>query len=173
MDNANAGSLSLHLFSRLLFRIANQWAVHIDLEESVEILEKIFERITVRKALNMYKSTSKICYPTIYIDIIADEEEKEQFTPNPIEVDQSMFEKCESGEPILADHEYHWLEEAETLTAAKYKRPKIQKAPPRKDGIDFDVPVFTIKDALDYRETVSFYQNAGDYKPSEDDVVSY
>jgi len=35
------------------------------------------------------------------------------------------------------------------------------------------VPVFTIKDALEYKETTSYYQNAGDYKPSEDDVVRH
>lgn len=35
------------------------------------------------------------------------------------------------------------------------------------------MPVFTIKDALEYKENVSYYQNAGDYKPCEDDVVTY
>lgn len=125
MDSSNHGALNLHLFSRLLFRIANQWAVHIDLEEYIEILEKIFERITVRKALSLADSSVKVCYPTIMVDVIADEEEKEQFVPNPIELDSSMFEKCEPDEPVLGDHEYHWMEEPETLTAAKYRRPKI------------------------------------------------
>ena len=76
------------------------------------------------------------------------------------------------GELIRDEFEYTWIEDPKTLTVAKHKRPKIQPPPPKKEGgLDLDAPIFTIKDALEYTETVHYYQNFGDYKPQPDDTI--
>jgi hypothetical protein len=51
IDCAGQPEITLHLFTKLLFRIVHQWATHIDLDEYVEFLEKLFARITIRKAV--------------------------------------------------------------------------------------------------------------------------
>jgi hypothetical protein len=51
MDCSGAEEMNLHIFTKLLFRIAHQYAVHIDLDEYIELLNKIYHRITVRMAI--------------------------------------------------------------------------------------------------------------------------
>lgn len=77
MDSANHGELNLHLLTKLLFRVAHNWATHIDLEEYIEVLEKVYQRITVRKVICAKDNKTVICYPTIYCDVVPDPDEAE------------------------------------------------------------------------------------------------
>jgi hypothetical protein len=43
--------MNLTMFQKMLFRIAHSWATHIDIEEYVEILSKVYERITMKKVI--------------------------------------------------------------------------------------------------------------------------
>jgi len=65
MDSGGLQELNYHQFGKLIFRIAHHWATHIDLGEYVELLEKVFSRITVRKVLKTTDQNILICYPTI------------------------------------------------------------------------------------------------------------
>jgi hypothetical protein len=42
MDSDGEESLNFDLFNKLLFRIAHSWATHVDLDEYLEILDKIY-----------------------------------------------------------------------------------------------------------------------------------
>ena len=46
VDSRGQDQLTFQLFTKLLFRVAHQWATHIDLDEYIDLLEKIFNRIT-------------------------------------------------------------------------------------------------------------------------------
>ena len=50
-DSQGQATLNLHLFTKVLFRIAHQWSVHIDLDEYIELLTKVYTRITIRKVI--------------------------------------------------------------------------------------------------------------------------
>lgn len=50
-DSHGHQELTFHLFKKSLFRIAHAWAVHISVEEYVELLTKIYHRITIRKVI--------------------------------------------------------------------------------------------------------------------------
>ena len=90
--------LSLHLFTKLLFRISHQWAVHIDLDEYLELLQKLFDRITIRKVIKASDGSSIVCFPTIYTQIIPDKESEETFAPNSSGADEALLEACASDE---------------------------------------------------------------------------
>jgi len=46
MDSLGNTELTLHLFTKVLFRVAHNWAMHVDRDEYCEILDKVFRRIT-------------------------------------------------------------------------------------------------------------------------------
>jgi hypothetical protein len=43
--------LTFNMLSKSLFRVAHWWCTHIDLEEYLDMLQKIFDRITVRRVI--------------------------------------------------------------------------------------------------------------------------
>jgi len=47
MDSRGQEELSFNLLTKVLFRIAHSWATNIDLDEYVELLSKIFDRIII------------------------------------------------------------------------------------------------------------------------------
>jgi hypothetical protein len=47
MDSRGQEELSINLLTKVLFRIAHSWATNIDLDEYVELLSKIYDRIII------------------------------------------------------------------------------------------------------------------------------
>ena len=175
-DSQGQATLNLHLFTKVLFRIAHQWAVHIDLDEYIELLTKVYARITVRKVIRASDGSALLCYPTIYSEIIPEEENAEAFAPNTSGADEALLEPCASDEEDKEGWDYKYLEDAGSMTLKKHKK---KSAPPpvetsTGDGLDLDsAPLFSVKDAIIFKEEVIFHQNSGDYKPKQDDMVSY
>ena len=49
MDSKDSNSMTYKQFTKTLFRIANEWSTNFDLEEYVDFLQKIYDRITLKK----------------------------------------------------------------------------------------------------------------------------
>ena len=47
MDSQGQEELSFNLLTKVLFRIAHSWATNIDLDEYMELLSKIYDRIII------------------------------------------------------------------------------------------------------------------------------
>ena len=47
MDSRGQEELTFNLLTKVLFRIAHSWATNIDLDEYVELLSKIYDRIII------------------------------------------------------------------------------------------------------------------------------
>ena len=47
MDSRGQEELSFNLLTKVLFRIAHSWATNIDLDEYMELLSKIYDRIII------------------------------------------------------------------------------------------------------------------------------
>jgi len=65
MDSVGNAELSLHLFTKVLYRIAHQWATHIDLNEYCELLMKVHKRITIRKVIRAHDGEVILAMPTL------------------------------------------------------------------------------------------------------------
>lgn len=64
--------MSLTLFQKSLFKIAHSWTIHIDIEEYVEFLTKLFDRIIAKKIISADGSTF-ILLPEIFTEITQDD----------------------------------------------------------------------------------------------------
>ena len=176
MDRTNQTELTLHLFTKLLFRIAHQWATHINLEEYVELLNKIYQRITIRKVISATSGKAILCHPTIQCEVLPPDPEGgiDPFTSAEGE-DSAMWEPCLSDEEEDEQFEYFYVENPDTLTVKKHKKRQALVADGAdENAIDLDsIPMFPSKEPMVYREEVTYHQNSGDYRPSGDDLVSY
>jgi len=70
LDSAGHEELSLHLFTKMLFRIAHSWATHINVEEYCELLMKIYQRITFKKVIKAANSEVVFANPTIVCEVV-------------------------------------------------------------------------------------------------------
>ena len=57
-----------------MFRVAHYWGTHVDVAEYVELLEKIYERITCRKIIRGEDGACEIVLPRIEVNIFQEKE---------------------------------------------------------------------------------------------------
>jgi len=57
--------MNLTMFQKMLFRIAHSWATHIDIEEYVEVLSKVYDRITMKKVIRGDSGNVEMALPRL------------------------------------------------------------------------------------------------------------
>jgi len=50
-DARGQSTMNLIMFQKALFRVAHGWATHIDMDEYIEVLTKVYDRITIKKVI--------------------------------------------------------------------------------------------------------------------------
>jgi hypothetical protein len=160
MDSASQNALTLHLFTKLLFRIAHQWATNIDLAEYVELLEKIFQRITMRKVIKASTGEAILCYPTIQVEIIPETgsfDGEDPFGLAALKTENALIEPCQSDDEDETNYDYVYIEDPETLTVTKNRRRKLMSIDHEGNDERGDAPFFSFKEAIQYKENVVFH----------------
>jgi len=107
MDASGGEGMNLHVFTKLLFRIVHQFAVHIDIDEYLELLQKIYSRITVRKVIKAQDGKTLVCYPTVQVEVVNEFIDGED--PFPVVgggTDSVLWEPCNDEEEEKPDHDY-------------------------------------------------------------------
>jgi hypothetical protein len=173
LDSHGLPSLSYHLFAKLLFRIAHYWATNVDVAEYVELLEKLFNRITLRKVTRAVDGSEVLCYPTIFCEILPEAGfgEEDPFNMGAMKSETALLERCFDDEQEIDAFEYVYVEDPQTLTLEKCKRRKTEHN--HQDSLQDATPLFSVKDHVIFNETAVFYQNNGDFKPASNDFVSH
>jgi hypothetical protein len=64
-DVRGQGELTQNLLGKVLFRVAHQWCTNIDLDEYIELLQKVYARITYKKVYLINNESVKEYYPKI------------------------------------------------------------------------------------------------------------
>ena len=71
-DSRAKSTMNLTKFQKTLFRIAHAWGTHIDIEEYIELLNKIYDRITVKKIIRGETGEVTTVLPRIQVEIFQD-----------------------------------------------------------------------------------------------------
>ena len=61
----------------MLYRIAHGWATNIDLDEYVEVLEKVYDRITAKIVTRGKTGEQELALPRIQVTISQEKEDEE------------------------------------------------------------------------------------------------
>ena len=129
--------MPLNLFLKTLFRIAHQWATSIDLEEYVDLLTKIYDRITHKR----------ICRQDGTIDSVLPVIKVELNQRHPIEeeddADNNKWELVEEDELPVEGFEYVERD------GKRYKAEIIEE--------DDSEVFFTTRDPFNFTESVCYY----------------
>ena len=149
-DARGQSTMNLTMFQKMLFRIAHSWAVHIDMDEYVELLQKVYERITVKKVIRGDTGAVEIALPRIQIEILQEKEEE----------DGAEWQSCLSDEYQDEDFEYMHREDPNDPSVTKrYKRPLPQGTNEDDGGV-----MMTVRDPFLFKEEVQYFR-----EPAEGD----
>lgn len=114
MDNKSQKHMTYRLFQKSLFRIAHQWATHIDLDEYLELLQKVFDRITTKKIIDHKDSTEFVQYPTIQVEIVEENDTSTRDSKDQPETPEWIL--CDEDEENMSNYEYKYEEDADNMT---------------------------------------------------------
>ena len=154
MDARGQSRMDLNLFQKLLFRVAHFWGTHVDIPEYVELLQKIYERITCKRIIRGQTGTSEIVIPRIAVDIYQDQD---------LDEDEGYL-TCEEGEEDMSDYTYKDMEDEEGIVK-RYKKRR-----PDEDEGDAGGMLMTVREPFKFMEHVQYYKYDGD-SDSEGNVV--
>lgn len=124
-DCQGCPELDYNLFTRVLFRIAHSWSVHIDYEEYASLLKILYERVTCK--VHVKAGERKQILPKI---VISFPEEEKKFIQGKEDEDDKTEEndaewvECDEDESPRSDFEYKYGDENDTMDLKRYKRPK-------------------------------------------------
>lgn len=157
-DSHNTDEMDQNLFSKFIFRIAHQWATSISINEYVELLEKIYQRIVNRKIVRS-SGTVDVALPTIQITIDQDKQ------PQSEEFEDAEWESCAEDDSEEEAFNYETRDDGK-----KYKQ---RKPDDNKEEIK-DV-FLTARDPFYFKEVVQYYVADADGKtncaaPKNDDI---
>ena len=151
-DSTGLDEMSQTLFQKLLFTIAHYWCIHIDVEEYVEFLEKLYNRIIVKKIIRGADGTEVDLLPEIFCELTQEVKGEED--------DENDWKSCFSSESQNDFYEYDQREDPNTNAVKMYKRKKQEEAEAAEEEIA--VPVFSSREPFMYKETVKFFKDEYD-----------
>lgn len=138
-------------------------------------MEKLFARITIRKAVRATDYQEVLCYPTIIVEIVPETNDGEDpWAPNTSSAESALWDPCLSDEEEKPGYDYQYKEDEQSMTVRKHKkRTPPPNAAADEEGMGEQPPTFHVKEALDFRETPVYYQNEDDFKPHSNDMVTF
>ena len=164
-DARGQSTMNLIMFQKMLFRIAHGWATHIDMDEYVELLQTVYDRITVKHVIRGETGETELARPRIQVEIFQEKEEE----------DGAEWISCLSDEYQDESYEYcHREDPADPSTTKRYKRPIP-------DGLNEDDGgvMMSVRDPFMFKEEVQYFREPaeGDFdnavkEPTDTDVVS-
>lgn len=158
-DGAGLETMGMSQFTKLLFKIVHTWAIHVDLEEYIEFLNKLYDRIIVKKIVRGDDGTTDLLLPEIYTEITQDDPEADE--------PDNEWVSCGSNESQDNNFfEYKHDEDPETLAMKMFKRKK--KEADEDEGEEANVPVFSSREPFMYKEVVKFFKDEFDNADRED-----
>ena len=143
-DARGQKTMNITMFQKMLYRVAHCWGTHIDMDEYVEVLNKVYERITVRKVIRGETGKVEIAIPRIQVELFQEKEEE----------DGAEWISCLSDEYQDDNYEYmHREDPNDPSTTKRYKRPLP-------DGMNEDDGgvMMSVRDPFLFKEEVQYYR---------------
>ena len=128
-DRRHQPDLDYDMFGKLVYRIIHAWAVNVDIEEYISLMETLYSRITCKATIKEGKRDFLI--PKVVItfpeeeDKVAQREDGAPLRPPTSEDDNAnTWEICPSDEDVDSNFEYKYEEDDKEMAIKKFKRKK-------------------------------------------------
>lgn len=157
------------MIAKILFRIAHYWATNIDIDEYLDVLTKLYARITFKRVYLTESETLTSIYPRIQVGFPLEEKRINETVVRGGATAQEEGEwlECVSNESMDSDFEYETRTDDVQMKAVRIKRKK-RAAGEINYGLPSQVQL-SIKDPFMYSEDV-VYPELND--PRHSDVLN-
>ena len=98
------------MLTKVLFRVAHQWATHIDIDEYIDLLNKIYDRIICYKQV-FTKGDIRDIHPTITVsfpELEKQSKDKEKESQKEKTAENNEWLECGSNESNKSEFEYKY-----------------------------------------------------------------
>ena len=170
-DSRGQGEISQNVIAKILFRVAHYWATNIDLDEYLDLLTKLYSRLSYKRVYLTESESLTSIYPRIQIGFPLEEKRINETVvrggANALE--EGEWLECASNESMESDFEYETRTDDVQMKAVRIKRKKRAAGA---GGIDYGLPSqvqLSIKDPFVYSEEV-VYPELND--PRHSDVLN-
>lgn len=130
LDSRGQSALNLPLLQKLLFRLAQEWAVNFDIDEYLEFLDILYSRIIEKVVVgenDKAQVSSQVYLAHLHLDFPREEVvSKEKEERNIGKQDLAGWLLCEEDEPVDDDYNYRYIEDKKEMVLRKYKKRKDQ-----------------------------------------------
>jgi hypothetical protein len=149
MDCRGQPSITQVILGKVLYRIAHWWSTNIDMDEYLDLLQRIYDRITFKKVYDTKTESMSDHYPRILVTFPNDEKVISETVVRGVgnSADTEWME-CASNESNKSDYEYKYEEDPARMIVKKLKKRKAI------GGFDMGGANLTIKDPFVYNEEV-------------------
>lgn len=158
MDARGQPEISQNILAKILFRVAHWWCTNIDLEEYVDMLQRIYARITYKKAYFCQTESVKEFFPKIQISFPLEEKRiSETVVRGGVNADTDWME-CASNESNKSQFDYKYEEDPDQMVVKKYKkkRPEGASGPSAFDYSSSAQAQLTIKEPFIFNEEILY-----------------
>jgi hypothetical protein len=135
LDSRGLSEMTFTLLTKTLFRIAHEWCTNIDIDEYIDLLNRVYDRIIyyamvhtdVKEYENIEEGGPGITrdYPKIKITFPEGEAKaKEKSGKLDSKRKNDDWLECRSNESNSSDYEYKYEEDPENMVVKKYKKPR-------------------------------------------------
>jgi len=154
-DSKGMEFMSQNLFIKLMFRSAHQWAIHIDAEEYVELLEKIYDRITVMRIIRGEDMSEETVLPHLKVELF------QELKTSLMDEDDVNWMSCDPDESQNSLFEYRHEEDPADLSTKHFKRRKADDFEGNGDHSAF----LSIREPFHYKEEVKYFVDESEGAP--------
>ena len=152
MDCRGQAEITQNILGKILYRVAHWWSTNVDLEEYLDLLQRIYDRITFKKAYDTRTESVSDHFPLIQVSFPNDEKHISETVIRDAGKNAADTEwmECASNESNKSDYEYKYEEDPARMIVKKLKKRKAI------GGFDMGAANQTIKDPFVYNEEVQY-----------------
>lgn len=155
MDSRGLEDMSQIVLGKVLFRVAHWWSTNVDFDEYIDLMQRVYQRITYKTVYDSrFESVSKH-YPVIQVTFPAEEKHISETVVRGISGGglggDTDWMECASNESNKSDFEYKYEEDPARMIVKKLKKRKQIGLDLLNQGANVN-----IKEPFIYNEEVTF-----------------
>jgi hypothetical protein len=138
-DSRGQKEITQNVLAKILFRIAHYWCTNIDLDEYIDLLQRIYTRITYKRVYFTETESVKSIYPRIQIAFPLEEKRISETVVRGgahQQHEDTEWMECASNESMDPEFEYETKTDDVHMKAMRVKRKKQGGKP----NIDYGLP---------------------------------
>jgi hypothetical protein len=127
MDSRGLDDMSQIVLGKVLFRVAHWWSVNVDFDEYIDLMQRVYQRITYKRVYDSRNESVSEHFPVIQVTFPNEEKRINETVVRGVgggAVGDTDWMECASNESNKSDFEYKYEEDPARMIVKKLKKRK-------------------------------------------------